>query len=1042
MATKTTRAARQTGTPAPQPAARRDGERGAALDVTGGTSGSPRKAKSKETIAVAVESAIAAQEEVDAVDLRKARYRELDRLGKPELLTILAGLIPGKWGRVAKADVVTMIVNAELKAGKLKARPIAGGGVPALGLDEEGAAAVAEQFAAVGSAFQAETTPEPIFDERKCRVCGCTDDDCSGCIAATGYPCAWVSEDLCSRCNDEAVAAELADDDEPDTYAEATEDVDDLVAERDLDSDPLDVDVDTPEVAGRVAAAAAQLDAFLDEREESAAAGAFDPATHAIDTGYVVRLVGEPGEWRVDAASRNTIVKSVEPRFGLRPLDRVDTALRWVGARDVATFRPPWADAADAVATTLPPGQASGATPAARTEPTGPGWPDDPDAAAPTGRLPLEPADHAWLNDVADQVQDVEVKWVVPNPANPRKSFDHDELVALGASIEAHGLIQAIVVRPVRVPWNGASVVAYELIAGERRWRAAKLAGLETLRAHLRLDVDDKLALQLMLVENLKRADLNAVDEARGYAELNRVVGMTQAEIAAAVNLSQAAIGNRIRILGLPADVLDLVATGELSRSHAIALARFVDFPKVATYLAKKAVERKLTAKAFEKGMPLSDDRDVAYQLPYDLNGWLKTVETLHEPFKTECAACPWGAFFPTNAQYGRSTGYCLRPEHAVELEGRQRELEERRRAEEKAAVEAAKKAAAKAVPVAVVAPPPTASPEAAIPDIATLAGKVEELREDDLPAGCGPGCDCRGVARRAGKIIPICVKPGRFAHKKRAEEAAAKAHGTAVADARVAWIRAHFDNLVGKRVAPAVGDRELELALGKAIAEGHDYIGSRGRHIREALMRHRVLAKGDLNYQVGETAKRLAGKGPMAVLAVCEGLLVNDVVGHGERVGPDRKQYGAKALDKPELFLWYFDGADAPNLPSAGQVDVTTAAATDADGPIDPDAGVDEEAEAVLEEVELLLPYLPGRGWGVLGVDQQDDGDRRVTVTLKRGSDGAVVALPFDADADDPVGDFLEALDHVDDAAPDDGTSGGGALARSAATAGVGEGG
>jgi ParB family transcriptional regulator, chromosome partitioning protein len=164
----------------------------------------------------------------------------------------------------------------------------------------------------------------------------------------------------------------------------------------------------------------------------------------------------------------------------------------------------------------------------------------------------------------APEFRQVPVELVAPNPRQPRRSFDEDALVALADSLKDRGVLQPVLVRPVA----GGT---YELIAGERRWRAARLAGLETVPAVVRPD-DDAASLELALIENMAREDLNPVEEARACAALVEELGLTREEVGRRVGRSRVAVSNLLRLLDLPDDVLALLEDGSLSEGHGRAL--------------------------------------------------------------------------------------------------------------------------------------------------------------------------------------------------------------------------------------------------------------------------------------------------------------------------------------------------------------------------------------------------------------------------------------------------------------------------------------
>ena len=153
---------------------------------------------------------------------------------------------------------------------------------------------------------------------------------------------------------------------------------------------------------------------------------------------------------------------------------------------------------------------------------------------------------------------------VEPNPNQPRRDFDPEELQSLADSITIHGVVQPLTVREVA---NGY----YQIIAGERRWRAARIAELREIPAVI-IDADDKKVMELALIENLQRQDLNPVEEALGYQTLMQEYGLTQEDAAKQVGKSRPAVANALRLLSLTEKVLEMVRTGVLSAGHARAV--------------------------------------------------------------------------------------------------------------------------------------------------------------------------------------------------------------------------------------------------------------------------------------------------------------------------------------------------------------------------------------------------------------------------------------------------------------------------------------
>ena len=184
---------------------------------------------------------------------------------------------------------------------------------------------------------------------------------------------------------------------------------------------------------------------------------------------------------------------------------------------------------------------------------------DDPDDAPPPEKAA---APQPILPDgEVNSVQRVDINLVQPCPSQPRKSFDRDALESLAVSITANGIIQPLVVREK----NGGQ---FELIAGERRWRAAQIAKLDTVPVVVR-EASDAQVLEMALVENLQREDLNPIEEAMGFSLLIEAFGITQEDAAQRIGISRAAVTNSLRLLKLPEEVQAHLRTGQLSVGHA-----------------------------------------------------------------------------------------------------------------------------------------------------------------------------------------------------------------------------------------------------------------------------------------------------------------------------------------------------------------------------------------------------------------------------------------------------------------------------------------
>lgn len=183
----------------------------------------------------------------------------------------------------------------------------------------------------------------------------------------------------------------------------------------------------------------------------------------------------------------------------------------------------------------------------------------------------------------------VPIEYILRNPRNPRRHFDEAELQDLAASIRQHGIVQPVVVRPVA---DGQ----FEIIAGERRWRASQLAGFAEIPVIIR-DVDDRTALELAIVENVQRADLNPLEEAQGYEQLIAEHGYTQNDLGEIIGKSRSHVANSLRLLKLPDMVRDMLVSGSLSAGHARALIPTSN----PVALAKTVVSKGLSVRDTEK---------------------------------------------------------------------------------------------------------------------------------------------------------------------------------------------------------------------------------------------------------------------------------------------------------------------------------------------------------------------------------------------------------------------------------------------------------
>ncbi len=195
----------------------------------------------------------------------------------------------------------------------------------------------------------------------------------------------------------------------------------------------------------------------------------------------------------------------------------------------------------------------------------------------------LEPEGTSEGGDQKQPDQFLPIEKIVPNPDQPRRHFSEDLLRDLADSIREKGVIQPLIVRPAKVEGQ------FEIVAGERRWRAAQLAKLHKLPVLVR-DYTDTETLEVAIIENIQRADLNAVEEAKGYQDLINRFGHTQEQLANSLGKSRSHIANMMRLLKLPAGVQKLLESGELSSGHARALVGREDAEEVARSIVAKGM--------------------------------------------------------------------------------------------------------------------------------------------------------------------------------------------------------------------------------------------------------------------------------------------------------------------------------------------------------------------------------------------------------------------------------------------------------------------
>lgn len=249
----------------------------------------------------------------------------------------------------------------------------------------------------------------------------------------------------------------------------------------------------------------------------------------------------------------------------------------------------------------------------------------------------------ALMSDVGEPVQNtprraethVPVERVHPNPDQPRRVFQDEALSELASSIREKGIIQPLIVRP-----HGPNSGEYQIVAGERRWRAAQLAQLHEVPVIIR-DFDDTEVLEVAIIENIQRADLNPVDEAMGYRQLMDKFGHTQEQMSAALGKSRSHIANLLRLLNLPEDVQQMLAAGALTAGHARALVGHPDAVKLAQQIvgkglsvreAERLAKRIDTPKQAPAPRPVAKDADTL-QIEAELSATLGMKATIdHAP--------------------------------------------------------------------------------------------------------------------------------------------------------------------------------------------------------------------------------------------------------------------------------------------------------------------------------------------------------------------------------------------------------------------------
>jgi ParB family chromosome partitioning protein len=221
----------------------------------------------------------------------------------------------------------------------------------------------------------------------------------------------------------------------------------------------------------------------------------------------------------------------------------------------------------------------------------------------------------------------VPIEHVTRNPKNPRRHFDDGELQDLSSSIRQHGIVQPVVVRPR----DGG----FEIIAGERRWRAAQLAGLSEIPIIVR-DVDDRTALEIAIVENVQRSDLNPLEEALGYEQLIAEHGYTQNDLGEIIGKSRSHVANSLRLLKLPDPVRDMLSAGSLSAGHARALVTTSDPASLARTIVAKGMSVRDAERLAQNDIKAQNDPGVPQKVAEKDSDTLALERTLSDSLGLE----------------------------------------------------------------------------------------------------------------------------------------------------------------------------------------------------------------------------------------------------------------------------------------------------------------------------------------------------------------------------------------------------------------------
>ncbi|MBW3624179.1 MAG: ParB/RepB/Spo0J family partition protein [Armatimonadetes bacterium] len=345
-----------------------------------------------------------------------------------------------------------------------------------------------------------------------------------------------------------------------------------------------------------------------------------------------------------------------------------------------------------------------------------------------------------------------------PSPLQNRQRFDPGELSDLAASIREQGVIEPILVRPT-------DAGTYEILAGERRWRASIDAEQSTIPAIVRHGLTDAEAREIILVENLQRSDLSPLEKARGFQGMIDD-GCRQREIARKIGRDESFVSNALRLLRLPDSVQALIEAGKLSESHGRTLARIADFPEICARIAELAAEKGIASKELERVKVPFD-----WQLEHEKLIIRNLDQRAKFDVKATCTECPYQAF----RREGEYSSYCLKPDHFHELQqaAQAEALEEAKRLAERAKTQGNERVQQKierALAPASPAPGTPAAPagEREVPegiiDLSKLSWDAYEQLTGSRPEGCNGDCPClaKGLCT-SGAVVDICLDPPRL---------------------------------------------------------------------------------------------------------------------------------------------------------------------------------------------------------------------------------------------------------------------------------------